>query len=172
MRRLCACALVSVWVGSPAVAQDAPVPGRVDSARVLAARTHGDDWVAHGRTYAEDRHSPLRDINADNVAGLGLAWSYETGTKRGLEATPIVVDGVLYATGSWSVVFALDAKTGREIWRFDPEVPRHKGRNACCDVVNRGVAVWKGRVYVGTIGGRLIALDARTGEPVWDVLTV
>jgi len=161
-----------LWLPVLAYAADQLAPGQVDAARIQAAVAQGDDWLTHGRTYAEDRHSPLRDINAETVNRLGLAWSYATGTKRGLEATPIVVDGVLYATGSWSVVFALDARTGREIWRFDPEVPKHKGRNACCDVVNRGVAVWKGRVYVGTIDGRLIAIDSATGRPVWDVLTV
>lgn len=87
-----------------------------------------------------------------------------TGTKRGLESTPLVIDGVLYATGSWSRVYALDAASGRELWRFDPEVPGWKGRNVCCDVVNRGVAAWKGRIYLGTIDGRLIALDAADGQ--------
>lgn len=94
-----------------------------------------------------------------------------TGTKRGLESTPLVIDGVLYATGSWSRVYALDAASGRELWRFDPEVPGWKGRNVCCDVVNRGVAAWKGRIYLGTIDGRLIALDAATGKPDWEVQT-
>ncbi|MEE3327868.1 MAG: PQQ-dependent dehydrogenase, methanol/ethanol family [Myxococcota bacterium] len=130
-----------------------------------------DEWPLHGRTYAEDRHSPLAQINKANVEDLSLAWNYATGTRRGMEATPIVVDGVLYATGSWSIVYALDAATGEEIWRFDPKVPKNKGRDACCDVVNRGVALSKGRVFVGTIDGRLIALDAKTGNPIWDVAT-
>jgi quinohemoprotein ethanol dehydrogenase len=155
-----------------AVRAEASAAGRVDQARVVAADSEPGSWLVHGRTWQEQRFSPLDTIARDNVGGLGLAWSYMTGSKRGLEATPLVVDGVLYATASWSVVYALDAATGREIWRFDPEVPRWKGRNACCDVVNRGVAVWKGRVYVGTIDGRLVALDAATGVPVWDVLTV
>ena len=144
----------------------------MDEERVASADAEPGSWLVHGRTWGEQRHSPLRTVHTRNVADLGLAWSAPTGTKRGLEATPIVVDGVLYATGSWSIVFALDAATGREIWRHDPKVPRAKGRDACCDVVNRGVAVWKGRVYVGTIDGRLLALDAASGEPVWDVLTV
>jgi quinohemoprotein ethanol dehydrogenase len=131
----------------------------------------GDEWPLHGRTEAETRYSPLGRIHADNVAGLGLAWSYATGTTRGLEATPIVRDGVLYATGSWSVAFALDARTGRELWRFDPRVPGRAGARACCDVVNRGLALHEGRVYLGALDGRLIALDARTGAPVWQVQT-
>ena len=122
-------------------AGEVQVPGWIDAERIVGEANDGDDWLVHGRTYGEDRHSPLDAINTENVAGLGLAWSYATGTRRGLEATPIVVDGVLYATGTWSIVFALDAKTGRELWRFDPKVPKAKGRDACCDVVNRGVAV-------------------------------
>ncbi len=137
-------------------------PGAIDAERIANADAEPGSWLAHGRTWDEQRHSPLTAIHAKNVAKLGLAWSYATGTKRGLEATPIVVDGVMYATASWSIVFALDAATGRELWRYDPKVPRAKGRDACCDVVNRGVAVWKGRVYVGTIDGRLVALDAGT----------
>jgi len=146
-------------------------PGWVDAERIASPSDSADNWLVHGRTYDESRHSPLNEINSGNVSKLGLAWSYATRTHRGLEATPIVVDGVLYATATWSVVFALDAMTGRELWRFDPKVPRYKARDTCCDVVNRGVAVWKGRVYVGTIDGRLIAIEAETGEPVWDVQT-
>jgi quinohemoprotein ethanol dehydrogenase len=125
----------------------------------------------HGRTPAEQRYSPLAQIDEHNVAKLGLAWSYATGTNRGLEATPIVADGVMYATGSWSVVFALDAETGRELWRFDPHVSGEAGARACCDVVNRGVALDAGRVFVGALDGRLIALDAKTGAPLWEVQT-
>jgi PQQ-dependent dehydrogenase (methanol/ethanol family) len=99
-------------------------------------------------------------------------WSFETGLTRGHEATPIVVDGRMFLTGSWSVVFALDAKTGELLWRHDPQVPRETAIKACCDVVNRGVAVYRGLVYVGTLDGRLLALDAETGEPVWEVVTV
>jgi quinohemoprotein ethanol dehydrogenase len=146
--------------------------GAVDARRVAAADAEPGAWLVHGRTWSEQRFSPLDQIHHANLDALGLAWSYETGTRRGLEATPIVVDGTLYATATWSVVFALDAASGRELWRFDPKVPRAKGRDACCDVVNRGVAVWKGRVYVGTIDGRLIALDAATGQSIWEVQTV
>jgi PQQ-dependent dehydrogenase (methanol/ethanol family) len=144
----------------------------VDAARIIAADAEPHNWLAHGRSYAEQRFSPLSQIHRGNLGRLGLAWSYATGTTRGLEATPIVVDGVMYATGSWSIVYALDAATGRELWRHDPKVPGETGRKACCDVVNRGVAVWKGRVYLGTLDGRLVALDAETGELDWEVLTV
>ena len=148
------------------------VTASLDGERITAADREPHNWLAHGRTYDEQRFSPLDRINAGNVSQLGLAWYFDTGTDRGLEATPIVVDGVMYTSGSWSVVFANDARTGALLWKYDPEVPRPWGANACCDVVNRGVAVWKGRVYVGTIDGRLIALDAASGAEVWDVNTI
>jgi PQQ-dependent dehydrogenase (methanol/ethanol family) len=144
----------------------------IDGARIIAADSEPENWLAHGRTYGEQRFSPLSKINAENVKDLGLAWTYETGTNRGLEASPIVVEGVMFATGSWSKVYALDARTGDELWTYDPQVPGEWGRKPCCDVVNRGVAVWRGRVYVGTIDGRLVALDAKTGKPVWDINTI
>jgi len=144
----------------------------VDAERITRVAAEPAVWPSHGRGYDEQRYSPLDQIDRGNVASLGLAYSYATGTRRGMEATPLVVDGTLYTTGSWSRVYAIDAATGEERWTYDPKVPGAKGRNACCDVVNRGVALWKGRVYVGTIDGRLIALDAATGAPIWDVMTV
>jgi quinohemoprotein ethanol dehydrogenase len=144
----------------------------VDGARIVAADSEPQNWLAHGRTYGEQRYSPLAQVNDGNVEKLGLAWSYATGTTRGLQASPIVVDGTMYTTGTWSVVWALDAKTGRELWKFDPEVPRAWGRYLCCDAVNRGVAVWKGAVYVGTIDGRLVSLDAKSGAKRWEVNTI
>jgi quinohemoprotein ethanol dehydrogenase len=144
----------------------------VDDARLVAADADRDDWLTHGRTYGEQRYSPLAQIDDANVGTLGLAWSLDTDTKRGLEATPIVVDGILYTTGSWSTVYAVDVRTGQLLWKHDPEVPRQAGRNACCDVVNRGVALYEGRVYAGTLDGRLQALDAATGEVIWSVVTV
>jgi quinohemoprotein ethanol dehydrogenase len=139
----------------------------VDEARLAAADSEPHNWYSTHRAIGEDHYSPLASINSSNVHSLGLAWEYGTGTTRGLEASPIVIDGVMYTTGSWSVVYALDAETGRELWKFDPKVPGRWARNACCDVVNRGVAAWKGRIYVGTLDGRLIALDAATGREIW-----
>ena len=144
----------------------------VDDARLAAADSEPENWLAHGRTWSEQRYSPLAQIHAGNVARLAPAWVYATGETRGHEATPIVVDGVMFVTLPWSIVVALDAATGRELWRHDPEVPRAWGRIACCDVVNRGVAAYQGRVYVGTLDGRLVALDAKTGARVWDVNTI
>jgi PQQ-dependent dehydrogenase (methanol/ethanol family) len=128
--------------------------------------------MSYGRTYAEQRYSELTEVNDKTIGQLGLAWAVELDTFRGQEATPLVVDGVMYLSTAWSKVLALDAATGKVLWQFDPQNIGAKGAHACCDVVNRGVAVWKGRVYVGTIDGRLIALDARTGAKVWETLTV
>lgn len=147
-------------------------PRLIDDAALRNADARTGDWITHGRNYGETRFSPLNQINAGNIKQLGLAWSFDTETTRGLEATPIVVGGVLYTTGSWSIVFAVDARTGKQLWKWDPQVPRTFGQKACCDVVNRGVAVYKGKVYVGTLDGRLAALDAETGKLIWQVVTV
>ncbi|MYE11385.1 MAG: PQQ-binding-like beta-propeller repeat protein, partial [Gammaproteobacteria bacterium] len=164
-----------------AVPSDAAIPdadairaatATVAEARIVGADREPGNWLAHGRTYDEQRHSPLTRIDSTNVAGLGLAWHWDTGDERGLEATPIVVDGVLFSTGTWSRVYANDGRTGELLWKYDPQVPREWGRYACCDVVNRGVAVWKGRVFVGTLDGRLAALDAGTGAVLWETLTI
>ena len=117
----------------------------------------------YGRSYGEQRFSPLDQVNRDNVANLGLAWFADMRSTRALEATPIVVDGMMFLSSEWSRVHAFDAKTGEELWFYDPQVPGEWGRKACCDVVNRGVAVYKGRVYVATLDGRLVALDAASG---------
>ncbi len=147
-------------------------PARIDQARLDAAASDADNWLTYGRTNAEQRFSELVQVNDGNIGQLGLAWAVELDTARGQEATPIVVDGIMYTSTAWSKVLALDAATGKVLWQFDPQNQGSKGAHACCDVVNRGVAVWKGRVYVGTIDGRLIALDARSGAKVWDVVTV
>ncbi len=144
----------------------------VNTARLVAANDEPGSWMSTGRDYNEQRYSPLDQINVDTIAGLGLAWHAEMDTSRGQEATPIVVDGALYISTAWSMVKAYDARSGRKLWEFDPEVPPAKGVDACCDVVNRGLAVWEGKVFVGTIDGRLIALDSATGQKIWDVVTV
>jgi quinohemoprotein ethanol dehydrogenase len=147
---------------------------QVTAERLLAAddAINAGQWMSHGRNYSEQRFSPLQKINADNVAQLGLAWFADFDTRRGQESTPLVIDGVLYVTTAWSKVYAFDAKSGKPLWSHDPKVPGEWAVNACCDVVNRGVAAWKGRLYLGTIDARLIALDATTGKVIWDVLTI
>lgn len=125
----------------------------VDDAVLVDAEARPADWLTTGRTYSEQRFSPLDLINQDNAGELGLAWVFDTGTDRGLEATPIVVDGILYTTGSWSLVYAIDARTGKLLWKWDPQVSPEYNARACCEPVNRGVAVYRGKVYVGVLDG-------------------
>ncbi|MBT7258738.1 MAG: PQQ-dependent dehydrogenase, methanol/ethanol family [Porticoccaceae bacterium] len=135
------------------------------------------EWLSYGRNYKEQRFSPLDKINRDNVDELDLAWSFKFDTARGMEATPLMHDGVLYVSTGWAHVHALDARTGEELWHFDAEVPREHLIKACCGAVNRGVAMWQGdeetglQVFFGTLDGRLIALDAKTGEQNWSIQT-
>ena len=138
---------------------------------LLATGGDAGDWPAIGHSYKEQHFSPLTRINDANVGQLGIAWYADLPDARGQEATPVVIDGVLYLSGAWSKVWAFDAATGKKLWEFDPAVPKETLVTACCDAVNRGVAVWKGKVYVGTLDGRLIALDAATGKQVWSVQT-
>ena len=143
----------------------------VDGARIINADSEPSNWMTTGRTYSEQRYSPLDQINDGNTNRLGLAWYYDIDAARGQESTPVVVDGVMYVSTAWSHVVALDAGTGKLIWEWDSEAEGPAGFDGCCDVVNRGVAVWQGKVYVGTFDGRLVALDAKTGKDVWDVRT-
>jgi len=145
-----------------------PVTGE----RIINADLEPGNWLSNGRTYDEQRYSPLSIIDEDNVADLGLAWYFDIDTNRAMEATPLVADGVMYVSVPWSVVYALDAVTGELKWSFDPETPRSWGVNACCDVPNRGVALWNDKVYVATFDGYLIAIDAITGEQVWKTDTI
>ncbi|WP_299079796.1 PQQ-dependent dehydrogenase, methanol/ethanol family [uncultured Paraglaciecola sp.] len=142
----------------------------VTSNTIIQADDSG--WLSHGRTYSEQRHSPLQAINTKNVADLGLLWSYDLGTSRGIEATPIVHNGMMYVTSTWNIVHALDARTGKQIWQFDPVVDKEQAGKACCDAVNRGVAIWGDAVFTATIDGRLISLDAKTGAKNWDINTI
>ena len=147
------------------------VTSQVDDNRLANADKTPGDWLSYGRNYYEDRFSSLDQVTKENVKRLGLVWSIDLGSKRGIEATPIVVDGIMYLSGAWSKVYAIDVRSGKLIWTYDPKVPGTYGEKACCDVVNRGVALYKGMVYVGTLDGRLISLDASTGKPVWEVMT-
>lgn len=144
----------------------------VDASRITHADQEPGNWLTYGRTYDEQRFSPLKQINDQNVGQLGLAWFVDLDTRRGQEATPVVVDGVMYFTTAWSKVFAVRAATGEKLWSYDPQVPPEWAINTCCDVVNRGAAVWQGKIFVGTLDGRLIALDATNGKLLWETLTI
>src|SRR3984893_332572 len=134
------------------------------------------DWPLYGRTFAESRFSPLKQIDASNVANLGLAWEFDDfvvrgRVHRGNEASPLVSDGIMYFSGPWSVVYALDARTGKFLWKYDPQVDGNWIRRVCCGADNKGVALWQGLVYVASLDGFLIAIDAKNGTMVWKVDT-
>jgi quinohemoprotein ethanol dehydrogenase len=129
------------------------------------------EWLSYGRDQAETHYSPLTQVSTTTVASLARAWSTQLGVPGTLETTPLVSNGVLYATGPWSTVFALDARTGDMKWTWDPKLPTTGGPRLCCGAVNRGVALYNGLVFVGLLDGRLVALNADTGMPVWDVQT-
>ncbi|MCB2050297.1 MAG: PQQ-binding-like beta-propeller repeat protein, partial [Novosphingobium sp.] len=139
---------------------------------LLAASKDPADWVTHGGNFEEQRFSKLTQVTDKNVTDLGLAWTYEFDTTRAQETTPLEYDGVLYVTSAWSKVFAFVSASGKLLWSYDPEVPGEFGAKGCCDVGNRGVAIYDGKLYLGTFDGRLIALDTKTGKPVWSVVTV
>ena len=152
-----------------------PVAGQQNGPGAMALREADPaEWLTYGRDQAETHYSPLDQITSDNVDRLGLAWSWEipkTGAR--LEATPLVSEGVMYATGAHSFVFALDARTGEKIWQWDPGIPdeRYGGPSVCCGDVNRGVALYGNHVFVGLLDGRLVALDRETGLVEWVVQT-
>ena len=162
-------AMVGLVAPAPAAV---PHDGAVDARRLLAADSpaNAGQWMTYGRDYSEQRYSPLKQINVDNVSRLGLAWYADLAERGGsYETTPIVVDGEIFVTAPWSKVYAFDARTGKRLWKYDPKVPGEYAVKLCCGIVNRGVAVWKGKVIWGTLDGRLIAVDARTGKKVWEV---
>ena len=170
MRRIALGLLASVALWG--CGQQGGDPGGITADRLLAAAGDSENWLTYGRTYDEQRFSPLDKVNAANVNELGLAWHADLDTARGQEATPIVIDGKIYITTAWSKVKAYDGVTGKLLWEYDPEVPGETGVKACCDVVNRGLAAWGDRLFLGTLDGRLVALDRDTGKEVWSKVTV
>jgi quinohemoprotein ethanol dehydrogenase len=161
--------LCSLWliVFVPFVAAQS---ARIDDAALRKAGQTGDEWLTYGLSQSEQRFSPLTEINTTNVSRLGLAWSYDLASGGGgQEATPLVANGTIYAITNWSVVVAVDARTGKEKWRWDPWVNQIAVRPAiCCGVVNRGLAIYQGMIIAPIIDGRLEALDAETGKVIWE----
>ncbi|MDE2350991.1 MAG: PQQ-dependent dehydrogenase, methanol/ethanol family [Alphaproteobacteria bacterium] len=156
-------------IASPVAAQGF---GAIDRARLLAADKAPQNWLTAGRDSGKTHYSPLDAINRETVSRLGFAWDFHTDTQRGLEATPIVVDGIMYTSGVAGRVYALNAATGALLWQFVPDVDYQVTRGTCCDEVNRGVAVWQGRVYVAALDGILYALDAGSGKVLWKADTI
>jgi quinohemoprotein ethanol dehydrogenase len=143
----------------------------VDQARLENADKDPGQWMSHGRGWNEQRYSPLTEINDTNAGRLGLAWYADLNTYRGVTATPLAIDGVLYNVSAWSIVTAYDATNGKPLWTYDPKISPEYARIACCGPTSRGLAAWKGRIYLGALDGRLIALDARNGAEVWSTDT-
>ena len=176
---LAALALFSAYVLVACAKQspEAPTEASNDGQAAIAADEAQDaratdvEWLKHGLDDGENRFSTLSDISDENVGDLGLAWFYDYPTNRGMEATPLIIDGVMYTTSSWSLVYAHDAVTGELLWFYDPQVPPDWAVHLCCDVVNRGVAYQDGHLFFGTIDGRLISLNAEDGSLRWDIQT-
>lgn len=177
-RHLAGVALVVIAAASLSACKRAPgttapePTGRIDAARLQNIAAEPGQWLTGGRDAGRTHFSPLETINRDTVERLGFAWEYRTGTNRGMQATPIVVDGVMYTSGVAGRVYALNAATGEQIWSFEPPLNLRNARGSCCDIVNRGVAVWNGKVYVGAFEGILFALDARDGKVLWQADTL
>ncbi|HEX4160162.1 MAG TPA: PQQ-dependent dehydrogenase, methanol/ethanol family [Rhizomicrobium sp.] len=169
----CPAFLIALLCASAAAA--ASLPAMVDYVRV--ARESPGEWLLDGRDFANGHFSPLEQINQSNAKKLGFAWEFRGfvsrgGIHHGMESNPVFVDGVLYFSGPWGNAYAVDARSGKLLWAYDNDADGQYARNACCDVVNRGAAVWKGKVYVASLDGWLVALDARTGRPVWRTDTI
>ena len=155
----------------PPQAAAAPPAAQIDLPRLQGIDKEPGAWLTTGRDGGKTHYSPLDQINRETAARLGFSWELKTGTNRGMEATPIVVDGVMYTSGVAGRVYALDAVTGHLLWQFEPPLKLKNARGSCCDIVNRGVAVWQGKVYVGSFEGILYALDAKDGTVRWQADT-
>ena len=162
-----ACAALALAGCKQADGAEVSAPPTAGVTDAMIAQADGDEWLTYGRDYGEQRFSPLTQITAENVGDLGLEWYADLDTARGQEATPLVHGGVLYVSTAWSKVLAFDAKTGQQKWSYDPEVPRETLAVACCDAVNRGVALYGDKVYVATLDGFLVALNQSDGSVAW-----
>src|SRR5690349_9414798 len=160
-----------LWIAVLAAVTMLVSSGALLAAAPASSRGNAGDWTTDGHDYNAQRYSPLDRINERNVKSLGLAWFYDLDTLRGVEATPLAIGGVLYDISAWDITYAFDVRSGKLLWKYDPQVPKEWGRYACCEPVSRGLAWWQGHVIIATLDGRLISLDARTGKPVWTAQT-
>ncbi|MGD9027213.1 MAG: PQQ-binding-like beta-propeller repeat protein, partial [Methyloceanibacter sp.] len=160
MRRVVAAALLTVFAGGTAHAD-------VTEADLANDAENTESVLTNGMGRHLQRYSPLDKINKNNVKNLVPAWAFSLGgeKQKGQETQPIVDDGVMYITGSYSRLYAVDAKTGKEIWQYDARLP--EGILPCCDVVNRGAAIFGDKIYFGTLDAKIVALDKKTGDVVW-----
>ncbi len=162
---------VSLLGCQKAKAPVAPPAAQVTAERLLKAAEEPSQWMTYGGSYSEQRFSTLAKINRDTVKTLGLSWFADYDTNLQQTGTPLFVDGVLYVSTAWSKVYAFDAKTGKQLWQYNPKVPGEWAAKVCCGLVNRGIAAYNGKIYVGTLDARLVALDAKTGNEAWSTLT-
>ncbi|MFZ0808257.1 MAG: PQQ-binding-like beta-propeller repeat protein, partial [Candidatus Sulfotelmatobacter sp.] len=152
-------------------ADNSSKPGNVTAARIVAEEADGTNWMLNGRNFEEQHFSPLKQINDQNVSTLGLAWYLDIDSAVGIVSEPIVVDGVAYISAPQSKVYAVDAATGKLIWKFDPHIRLDQALNGSYSArTNAGVAVWEGKVFVGTGDCRLVAIDAAAGTQLWESL--
>ena len=161
---LIVCLLIVVGVSGAHAAE----PLFVTDDMLLNATRDPNNWLMYGRDYSNTRFSPLKEINVQSVRKLVPKWVFQFGVLDGQTTTPVVNNGVMYVTSSWSHLFALDAKTGEMLWRYDHQLPEDIGKYLCCDAVNRGVAVYHDKVYLATLDAHVLALDAKTGKVVWN----
>ena len=158
--------------GMDAGSATATVNANVDQARLLNADNEPEQWMMVGGTYQETHYSPLDEINRDNVGQLELAWYADYDVNLSQQGTPLYIDGVIYVSTAWSMVNAFDARTGELLWHYDPETPREIVTKICCGIVNRGIAAYEGKIYLGTLDGYIVAINADTGEEEWRKLTI
>ncbi len=154
-----------------------PAPADISAANVTQQRLDNAEsepgqWLMVGGTYEERHYSPLTEINRDTISRLGLAWYADYDTNLSQQGTPLYIDGVIYVSTAWSKVYAFDAKTGQQLWQYDPKTPKEIAIKVCCGIVNRGIAAFEGKIYLGTLDGYLVAINAQTGQEEWRKLTV
>src|SRR5437016_1575105 len=162
-------AAIGVAIALRSSADNKAKPGDVNETRVMSDAAIGSNWLLNGRTFDASHFSPLQQITDKNIGGLGLAWSLDMDSAMGVVSEPIVVDGVIYVSAPLSKVYAVEAATGKLLWKFDPQVRLDQAINGSYSArTNGGVAVWNGKVYVGTGDCRLIAIDAATANKIWE----
>ena len=144
----------------------------VSQQRLLDAENEPGQWMMVGGTYEERHYSPLDEINRDNVSELNLAWYADYDVNLSQQGTPLYIDGVIYVSTAWSMVNAFDARTGELLWHYDPQTNREIVTKVCCGIVNRGIAAYEGKIYLGTLDGYIVAINANTGVEEWRKLTV
>ena len=163
-----ACGLTACSSSSPSSGDPLARPANFDQARMQKGTSQGDAWPSYGGSYDEQRFSPLKAIHDGNVAQLGLAWYGDYDSNQNQHGSPLYADGVIYVSASRNHLYAFDARTGQRLWQYAPaQVPHQNLGN-----VNKGIAMWNGKIYMGTLDGRLVAVSAQTGKPVWEADTI